>query len=222
LTNGSHDISFYIHSKAKEDAMSSLDLLVGLQADQFDTMEFRYLDPNNATAKCPLTIPILQKLILQNSERENKFSFMIFTSDQSRTLATSGTKTKMSWFACKFEDDGASFLEALAARADSQTGLAKTLTIMTCLPFAEGILVLFLRQCKLECLVLQEILLESEDACQAMVVAELHILILDGCVLADGGAALVESLREGRGPKGLVLFKSIYDEDCAPFDSSER
>jgi hypothetical protein len=56
---------------------------------------------------------------------------------------------------------GAAFLEALAARADPQTGLAN-LTIEDSVPFAEGILVLCVHM--LECLILRYVALESEEA----------------------------------------------------------
>jgi hypothetical protein len=112
------------------------------------------------------------------------------------------------------------FVEALAAREDPQTGLVK-LSIVNFLPFAEGILVLFPNM--LKCLTLSNIHLESEEACRAVAEAELQYLNLINCELGDGGAALVESFREGRGPKGLGLHTSRHhDYDRCPFESSER
>jgi hypothetical protein len=125
---------------------------------------------------------------------------MIFMPDQCRTLVTSGTKTQLGLIHCRFTYDGEAFLEALAAREDPETGLAE-LNIVKCLPFAEGILVLFLHI--LKCLSLHFIHLESEEACR------------------DGGVALVESFRAGRGPKGLGL-KGEGGDDYSLFDSSER
>jgi hypothetical protein len=120
---------------------------------------------------------------------------------------------------CKFEDDGAEFLEALVARANSRTGLAK-FTIVGCLPFDVGILVLVLHI--LKCLSLYHIALETEEACRAVAEAELQYLTFDQCKLEDGGAALIESVRVNRGPKGLGLDKCDDEEDWHPFDSPER
>jgi hypothetical protein len=225
LKKGSQELSFLIHSKTKEDAMSSLDLLVGLNDEYFDTMEFCYFG-FESMVDCPLTIPLLQKLILQNAKRKNSFDGMIFTADQSRTLAFSGRRTDIGIDRCKFEDDGAAFLEAsiVARREYPQAGLVN-LGISNCLPFAEGILVLFLFQhTTLECLTLCNICLLSEEACRAVSTADLQYLKLDNCVPEDGGASLVESVREGRGPKGLGLFKAIDEghEAWHPFDSTER
>jgi hypothetical protein len=66
---------------------------------------------------------------------------MTFNPNQCRTLATSGTRADIGFFICRVQDYGAAFLEALAAREDSQTGLT-TLRIESELPFAECILVL--------------------------------------------------------------------------------
>jgi hypothetical protein len=85
----------------------------------------------------------------------------------------------------------------------------RTLDI-SCLRFAEGILVLILRRNEIETLKLYQIHLESEEACWDLAAAELHNLELASCDLADGGAALVEPIREGRGPKGFHFFYS-YD-----------
>jgi hypothetical protein len=70
--------------------------------------------------------------------------------------------------------------------------------------------------------------LESEEACRAVAEADIQYLNLIHCKLGDGGASLVESIREGRGPKGLFLVTYDEDEDDEdedhwyPFDSSER
>jgi hypothetical protein len=148
-------------------------------------------------------------MLQQNAKRKKSFRDTTFTPDQSRTLATSGTRTDIGLDGCKFKDDGEAFLEALAAREDPETGRAK-LSIWRWLPFAEGILVLFMHM--LKCLSLHDIHLESEEACRAVAAAELQYLELDHCKLGDGGAALVESITEGRGPKGLGLYTSQYDD----------
>jgi hypothetical protein len=228
LPSGSHTISICIYSSQIENAMSCLDFLVGLQDDHFDTMELCE-DCTAGRRLCPLTCRLLEKVLLQNAKRKNSFDSMTFTPDQSRTLATSGTRTVIDLNCCDFLDDGEAFLEALAARADPQTGLSE-LNIRYMLPFAEGILVsLCLRMLKRFALSL--IHLHSDEACRAMSDAELQYLELRWCELADGGAALVESVRVGRGAKGLGIYSFTegndgYDEDeeedYGSFDSSER
>jgi hypothetical protein len=216
----SRHLKLYIHSSTLDDEMSCFDFLIGLPDDHFDNME---LAGRGYSRLCPLTSVLFEKMILQSAKRKNSFDRMTFTPDQSRTLATSGTRTdiKLSW--CKFEDDGEVFWDALAARADPQTGLAK-LSIYHKLPFAEGILVLLPE--KLECLAIFHIDLETEEACRAVAEAELQYLELRWCELdGDGGAALVESVRIGRGPKGLGLYTPLGEDDeeyWVPFDSSER
>jgi hypothetical protein len=94
------------------------------------------------------------------------------------------------------------------------------LSITGGLPFAEVILVLCLRM--LKCLSLNFMNLESEDACRAVAAAEIQYLKLSCCELGDGGASLMESIREGRGPKGLGLYIIEDEDDWSPFDSPER
>jgi hypothetical protein len=221
LTSGSRCLPFYIHSTTLENAMSCLEFLVGLHDDHFEKMELYRKREYDIPQLCPLTSVLLEKIILQNAKRKNVFYRMTFTPDHCRTLATSGTRTDIELHRCLFQDDGVAFLEALAARGDLQTGLAK-LSILERLPFAEGILVLFVHM--LKCLSLRYICLESEEACRAVAEAELQHLDLYNCKLdGDGGTSLVESIREGRGPKGLGLYTSrYYDHDWHPFDSSER
>jgi hypothetical protein len=223
LNSGSQNHWLYIHSTTLENAMSCLNFLVGLHDDHYERMILTHLDEdgNSGPQLCPLTSILLEKIILQNAKRKNWFRDTTFTPDQSRTLATSGTRTDIGLDHCKFEDDGEALLEALAARKDPETGLAK-LTIQKSLPFAEGIMVLLLHMIK--CLSLHYIHLESEEVCRAVAEGELQCLELDHCKLSDGGASLVESIREGRGPKGLDLYTPRYYDSEAwhPFDSSER
>jgi hypothetical protein len=74
----------------------------------------------------------------------------------------------------------------------------------------------FLSQHNLESLTLWGIALRLEENCRAVVAAELQNLhFYDIEVAADGGAALVESVKEGRGPRGLRVERS-------QFDSAER
>jgi hypothetical protein len=63
-------------------------------------------------------------------------------------------------------------------------------------------------------LTLRNIRLRSEEACRVVVAADLQYLDLERCRLTDGGAALVESVREGRGPRGFRFhFPSDDDDD---------
>jgi hypothetical protein len=219
LTGGSrYSLPLYIYSTTLDDAMLCFDFLIGLHDDHYEKMMF--YDNSYAAGErplCPLSSVLLQKMIVQNANRQCSFFDMTFTPDQSRTLATSGTGTDIESNRCKFEDDGAAFWEALLAREDPETGLAK-LSIAWRLPFAEGIFLLCLHI--LECLTLQRIRLESEEACRAVAQAELQYLEFYHCELEDGGASLVESVREGRGPKGLYLRDVVGN--WRPFDSSER
>jgi hypothetical protein len=224
LISGSRCLPICIHSTTLDDAMSCIDFLTGLHDDHYKMMTF--YDKFNSNAAdgrqlCPLTSVLLRKMILQNAKRKTLFNRMTFTPDQSRTLATSGTGTDIELHCCKFQDDGEAFLEALAMRADPQTGLTK-LSIVDCLPFAEGILVL--HQHQIESLTLNHIRLESEEGCRAVAEAQVQHLVLQYCKIdGDGGASLVESIREGRGPKGLDLYTSRnYENDWHQFDSSER
>jgi hypothetical protein len=230
LSGGSHaSVQLRIHSSTLDEAMSCLDLLVGIHDDcHFEKMTFyeKYIPGgDNEPQLCPLTSVLLEKIL--NAKRKNAFHVMVFTPDQCRTLATCGTRTDIRLYRCKFQDDGEAFLEALAAREDPETGLAK-FSIRQTLPFAEGNLVLFMGQPKIETLTLTGLNLENEEACRALAEAELQYLKLP-CWLADGGAALVESVRVGRGPKGLILDKFEWEDEVGhdwihwrPFDSSER
>jgi hypothetical protein len=77
-------------------------------------------------------------------------------------------------------------------------------------------LALFLSQHQLDSLDLDAINLNNEVSCRAMTTAKVRCLTLsDECELGEGGAARVESVRQGRGPKELCF-------DFDPFDSSER
>jgi hypothetical protein len=91
---------------------------------------------------------------------------------------------------------------------------------------------MFFNQHKLQCLTLRNIRLRSEEACRAVAAADLQCLDLERCRLTDRGAALVESVREGRGPGELRFHFPSDDDDDAddgqwvpsvlPFDSPER
>jgi hypothetical protein len=58
----------------------------------------------------------------------------------------------------------------------------------------------------------------SENVCSAVASSELLYLKLSSCELHDQGAALTESIRQGRGPKGLCISPGILRADTFPFD----
>jgi hypothetical protein len=207
---GHHDLS--IHASTLEESIICLDFLVGLQDTHFQRMSIFYKD-DEETRLCPFGVDILEK-ILQNSAGRIVFNYMIFTPDHCRILASCGTKTDIEFFWCEFQDEGAAFVEAPASRRDVTSGPAE-LKFEGDLPFNETYLSLFSMQHKLECLYLSCVNLESEVSCRAVATADVRCLTFGECELEDGGAALVESVRQGRGPKELCF-------DCDPFDSPER
>jgi hypothetical protein len=207
-TSGSlpdHHLS--IHSSTTEEAIAALDLLVGLQDSYFKRIQLNYFN-REIRPVCPLSGRHLENFV-RNANRENGFWGMIFTRDQCRTLATSGIRINIGFVWCRFEDEGIAFVEASAARENQEAGPAK-LTIWTSLAFDEGNFRLFLSQHRLESLTLHAMHLLHEESCRALAAADLQNLTLYGELL-DGGAALVESVREGRGPRGLRLGQGQFD-----------
>jgi hypothetical protein len=197
-----------IQSSTLEEAISCLDFIAGLQDDHYESMMLDFLIVpyvNGQPPICPFSNALLRKLILQNQSRLNTFCNLSFTPDQCGILATSGTRTKIGFYRCWFQDDGAAFVQSL-------WGLIE-LTIRHTLPFNERNFALFLNQQGLESLTLEEIGLGTEEACRALATADLQYLSLKGGRLADGGAALVESVREGRGPRGLRFIFPSEDGD---------
>jgi hypothetical protein len=120
-TDGRYDLS--IHASTLEEAIICLDYLVGLKDTHFEAMEISYKDFDERRL-CPFGANSLEKM-LQNSARRIVFNSMMFTPDHFRTLATSGTKTDIEFYFCEFQDDGAAFVEASAARQDATLGPAK-------------------------------------------------------------------------------------------------
>jgi hypothetical protein len=209
-------LKVYIHSSTLEDAISCLDLLVGLQDDHYKEMWLFY---NGQYPFCPLPNRVLEKLLCQHENRLNAFYQMSFTSDQCRILATSGTRTNILFIDCWFQHGGVAFLEALATREDVNSGPAK-LSISERLPFNQENFVLLMNRHRFERLTLWCIRLNTVDACEAVAAADLQYLHLESCSFVDGGAALVESVRQGRGPRGFHFDWDFYNG--LPFDSLER
>jgi hypothetical protein len=205
--------SLSMHASTLEEAIICLDYVVGLKDTHFEVMEISYKDDLD-TRLCPFGANMLEK-ILQNSTRRISFNNMIFTADHCRTLASRGTKTDIEFWKCKFQDEGTAFVRAFAARQDETSGPAK-LRFNNFLPFNDRNWALFLSQHKLESLELYCCDLESEVSCRAVATAEVRCLTLQRCDLEDGGAALVESVRQGHSPRELCFMRG------SPFESSER
>jgi hypothetical protein len=197
-----------IHASTLEESVICLEYLVGLQDSHFDELAFFHAD-HDELRLCPFGANILHK-ILQNSMRRIRFDLMIFTPDHCRILASSGTNTNIEFNCCEFQDEGAAFAEASAARQDETSGLAK-LRFWGSNPFNDRNLASFLYQRKLESLDLSMMELKN-TSCRALAAAQIQCLTLGYCVnLEDEGVALVESVREGRGPKELCLHFNPFD-----------
>jgi hypothetical protein len=197
-----------IHATTLEESIICLEYLVGLNDNHFREMMLTYKDFSEHIRLCPFGANILET-ILQNSARQISFICMIFTPDHCRTLASSGTKTNIGFIQCEFEDEGAAFVEASAARQDETSGPAK-LRFVSINPFNDRNWALFLSQHKLESLYLYMIDLNSQVSCRAVAIREVRCLMLEGCRLEDEGAALVESVRQGRGPKELCFHGNPF------------
>jgi hypothetical protein len=201
----------HIHSSTLEEAIPGLDLLAGLKDTHFKGMRLSTHGPGeHGPYHCPFTNRLLEKILLQNPERHNIFSQMKFTAEQGRVLAVTGTGTDIGFIDCEFED-GDAFVEAFAAWGNS--GPVK-LTISGRLPFqnVEQFVLFLQQQRKLEFLALCYFPLVG-DICRALAAAEIPDLDLHGYTLEDGGAALVESVSVGRGPKGLAITRTLFDSD---------
>jgi hypothetical protein len=211
-----HEQCLSIHASTLEESIVCLDYLVGLHDTHFLEMGICEGDALEMDPRlCPFGTETLEKM-LQNSTRRIAFNCMIFTPDHCRILASSGTKTNIEFFRCEFQDEGAAFVEASTARQDETSGPAK-LRFVSNNPFNDRNWIFFLSHHKLESLELKGVLLNSEVSCRAVATSQVRCLTLSyDCELEDGGAALVESVRQGLGPK------EIFFVDCDPFDSSER
>jgi hypothetical protein len=202
-----HEHSLSIHASTLEEAIICLDYLVGLKDTHFEMMELSYKDQDHEeTRLCPFGADTLEK-ILQNSTRRIVFILMHFTPDHCRILASRGTKTDIEFFQCKFQDEGAAFVQASASRQDAISGPAK-LRFWGSNPFNDRNWALFLSQHKLESLELSSMSFDSEVSCRAVSSSGVRCLTLVYCNLEDEGAALVESVRHGRRPEEL-LFRGI-------------
>jgi hypothetical protein len=191
------------HSPTLEEAVSCLDLLAGLRDTHVQDMGLsNYVRGENELQTCPLPNRLLEKILLQNPERQHRFINMVFTAEQCRVLAATGTD--IGFFSCVFED-GDAFVE--------ESGPFK-LRFYHTLPFNDEQFVLLLNQNKFELLQLYHLTL-TENVYRAVVTAEIPYLDLFGSELEDGGAELVESVSMGRGPKGLSI-------GWEQFDSPER
>jgi hypothetical protein len=206
-TNEHDDHHLSIHSSKLEEAIICLDYLVGLNDTHFQQMDLTYMDGDRSRL-CPFGADIVEK-ILKNSTRRISFNYMIFTPDHCRTLASSGAQTNIEFVSCQFQDGGAAFVEASAARQDKTSGPAKLCFVGGSNPFNDRNWSLFLSQHKLESLILC-IDLNSEVSCRAVASAEVRCLTLVNVKFEDEGVALVESVRQGRGPKELCFYGNPF------------
>jgi hypothetical protein len=207
-----HEHCLSIHASTLEEAIICLDYLVGLQDTHFEAIEIWYKDDEEVRL-CPFGVNILETVLQNSARRVISFNNLIFTPDHCRTLATSGTKTNIEFYRCEFQDEGAAFVEASAGRQDETSGPTKLCFFARYL-FNDRNWALFLSQHKLESLELRGLDLNSEVSCRAVATAQVRYLTVESCDLEDGGAALVESVRQGRGPKELCFRGN-------PFHSSE-
>jgi hypothetical protein len=215
-----HTDEFYnlsIHAPTLEESIIiCLHDLVGLQDTHFEEISFAYNDQTvegleyGERRLCPFGTNILEK-ILQNSQRQSN---RIQPYDL-HALATSGTKTNIEFYGREFQDEGAAFVKASAARQDETSGPAKLCYASNNCPFNDRNWALFLSQRRLDSLELRNIHFNSEVSCRAVASAGVRCLTLEYCNLDDEGAALVESVKQGRGPKELTFE---YDH---PFGSTE-
>jgi hypothetical protein len=216
--------SLSIHSLTLEGALSCLDFLVGLPDSHYLSMAITFGNnsPQQRRVACPFPKRLLENFLI-NTERKKVFNHMVFSREQSTILASTGVRTNIQFCGCELEGGGADFLEASTARQDEDTGPA-VLSILETLLFDEGNLVLFLNQRrKLESLTLQNIWLRTGEACRAVSLADVRKLHIHGCNFADDGAALIESLMQGRGPRELFLRPPVIpSRSFQPFDSLER
>jgi hypothetical protein len=190
----SYDHDLRIHSSTVEEAIAALDLLAGLQDTYFKGIKLEYYGGRNRI--CPL--------------RGRHLEIFVRNANQCRILATSGIRTNIGFWNCSFEDGGIAFVEASASRENQESGPAK-LSIFQMLLFGGRNFSLFLSQHRLESLKLNDIRLLHEESCRAVATADLQNLELRSCELPDGGAALVKSIRNGRGPRGLSIGRKSFD-----------
>jgi hypothetical protein len=215
-SNGHHH--FLIHSTSIEETIRCVDFLLSLEDTHFQEIEF---DSIGLCEDESSKNRILEIILQQSAMRQIVFSFIDFTADHCRTLAASGTRANVYFYSCRFEDAGAAFVEVLATRGDGGSGPSK-LTFCRSLPFDYENWAIFLNLLQnLESLVLSNIHLKSEKFCRTTATAQVRYLELIQCECEDGGAALVESVKEGSGPKGLRLAPWNGNE-LHPFDSPER
>jgi hypothetical protein len=203
-----------VFSSTVEQAIPCLEFLFGLHDSHFQKLSLSYkVDPLDAAGEpliCSLTNRCLEKLLIQNENRENTFSRMAFTPEQSRVLAGSGTNIELS--DCRFPDGGVAFVD----EARQHSSLTK-LCLWCHLLFDDRNFGSCLDYLNLEYLGLHFITFDDEHTCRAVAVAEINYLCLDHCKFEDQEAVqvLVDNIRAERGPKCLSLTRG-------PFKSPER
>jgi hypothetical protein len=216
-----NDFCLRIYSSTLEEATACLDFLAGLNDSHFKFMGVNYYDAPRSevggTLVSPFSNSLLEKIILQNALRLNAFHDIVFTPDNCIILATCGRRTKLKLVRCFFDDEGDAFVEASVSREDEDTGPVK-LTICFNLPCDEDNWNFYMEYTTLESLTLYLVDFNTMESCRVLAAAEIQYLCLSVCWLQDGGAALIESLRIGCGPKGLCIATGDVD-DSFPFHS---
>jgi hypothetical protein len=212
----------YVFASTLQEAIECLELLVGLDDTLFqDLIIGRHDDEYADYSECPLTNTLLEKILQHPSKRKIIFEGMSFSANQSSVLAVS-PRTYIGLDSCMFEEDGGEqFLATFKTRQEkglspltlhiSGTGEEEML-----LPFYDEVFAELVKE-RLDSLLLHFVHLESVILCKALAEAELPYLELTSCELGDKGSALIEAIKNGRGPKGLGL--DGYEDDCDLFDN---
>jgi hypothetical protein len=224
LDHGRRHRSLMIYSSTLDGAITCVDFLVGLPDTHYEEFKLAYRVPGEIGRPhtcLELHAKLVEKM-LQHGVRKTFFHSFILTPEQSRILVSFGSHVGLE--RCKFQDWGAAFVETLREKS-IESRLAK-MTILYLLPFNEENLYLLLEQKKIKSLTLSDIKCLSTACCRAVALSELEDLVLRSCVLVDQGAALLESVQKGRGPKGLCIKSFGMGDEMLPFseqfDDSDR
>jgi hypothetical protein len=198
---------YLVFSSTFEQAMPCLEFLFGLHHSHFQELasysnvrNLRKYDEDEPPI-CPLTNLCLEKLFIQNENRENTFYSMAFTPEQSRVLAGSGTNIRL--YDCGFPDGGVAFVD----EARQHSRLIK-LALGELLAFDETNSVWCVNHLNLEYLKLSFIPLVGGQTCRAVAGAEINYLYLEDCEFEgdeEAAQVLVDNVRAERGPKCLTL-----------------
>jgi hypothetical protein len=180
LSSDKHNCgSLSVFSFTVEQAMPCLEFLFGLHDSHFQELQLSYTVPGDIEPPlCPLTNRCLEKLLIQNENRANKFRSMALTPEQSRVLAGSGANIEL--YNCIFPDGGVAFVDE-ARRHSSLTRL----TLYKRLPFDDINFVWCLDHLNLEYLCLCGMTVHDGQTCRAVATAEINYLHVADCKFED-------------------------------------